>query len=134
MICGDSMVLGRVWVVVDHHHEVKFRNVLMEPIFIYLVESLFFLIFPVFFDFSLHSKISVNLPELWKWNGTWNRIFRGSTYNPIYDGSNIYPGGRRSPASWIDILGNLWIFGGSGTSNTNPSFSAWGILFAQENF
>ena len=62
------------------------------------------------------------LNDLWKWDGTnWTWVSGSNTANPngvygtqgIASASNI-PGGRYASVSWLDISGNLWLFGGQG--------------------
>ena len=60
------------------------------------------------------------LNDLWKFDGTnWTWVSGSNTYNQpgsyvtegTADAGNV-PGARSSSVSWIDISGNLWLFGG----------------------
>jgi N-acetylneuraminic acid mutarotase len=62
------------------------------------------------------------LNDLWKFDGTnwtWvsgsNAINQNGVYGTkgVADINNV-PGGRQSSVSWIDVYGNLWLFGGTG--------------------
>ncbi len=72
------------------------------------------------------------LSDLWRWDGTnwtWMSGSNVSNQNGIYgtkgtpDPANV-PGGRLSPVSWIDLTGNLWLFGGYGY----PASGSYGYL------
>jgi hypothetical protein len=62
------------------------------------------------------------LNDLWKWDGTnWTWVSGSNGVNEIgtYGTKGVpvpgnLPGARRSPVSWTDASGNLWLFGGAG--------------------
>jgi hypothetical protein len=56
---------------------------------------------------------------LWTWMGGSNQINQTATYGTqsVPSTANI-PGGRRHPAYWKDLSGNLWLFGGEGYTST----------------
>lgn len=71
-----------------------------------------------------------DLNDLWKFDSTtleWTWVSgtnirdQAGTYGTrgIADPSNV-PGGREAAVSWIDLSGNLWLFGGLGTNPTTP--------------
>lgn len=86
------------------------------------------------------------LSDLWKYNVTTNQwtfvkgsdiIAQVSDYGPLgVSTATAKPGGRSSGATWVDVSGNLWLFGGLGQSTTgvgylndlwkyNPSTNEW---------
>jgi len=79
--------------------------------------------FWLFGGFGLDSAGNLgNLNDLWKFDGTnWTWVSGSDTDNQsgVYGtsgvpaGSNV-PGSRYSAISWIDGIGNLWLFGGNG--------------------
>jgi N-acetylneuraminic acid mutarotase len=61
----------------------------------------------------------------WAWMGG-NNVVGSNTAQPIYGipgtpASGNTPGGRLGAISWTDNSGNLWLFGGLGTSPTTPT-------------
>ena len=58
-----------------------------------------------------------DLSDLWKFDPattTWTWVSGSNTINQSvsYGGATATPGGRNSPAFWIDSAGNFWLFGG----------------------
>ncbi len=90
---------------------------------------------------------SGNLNDLWKYNTTtnqWSWISGSNTINSagIYGTSQVaatsnVPGGRFGGVSWLDLNGNLWLFGGFGNDESgtvgalndlwkyNPNTNLW---------
>jgi len=69
-----------------------------------------------------------NLNDLWRYSpgsGQWTWVGGMDTANNagVYStpGSPGVPGGRFSPASWIDGAGKLWLFGGYGVDSAGAS-------------
>jgi len=66
--------------------------------------------------------ISGNLNDLWRWNGNnWSWVSGSDVVNQsgrygMKGGADITnaPGARELSASWIDVSGNFWLFGGRG--------------------
>ncbi len=87
-------------------------------------------------------EISALLNDLWEFNPsskTWTWISGANTGNQpgVYGtqgtpATTNVPGAREDAVSWIDGSGNLWLFGGGGTSGTlndlwefNPNSETW---------
>lgn len=72
------------------------------------------------------------LSDLWKYNVSTNQwtfvkgsdiIAQVSSYGPLgVSTSTAQPGGRSSCVTWVDVSGNLWLFGGYGHSATGVGY------------
>jgi N-acetylneuraminic acid mutarotase len=72
-----------------------------------------------------------NLNDLWEFNptaGTWEWVSgsNGLNDNGLYGTQGVpsttnVPGGRLEPISWMDLSGNLWLFGGYGADSTGST-------------
>jgi hypothetical protein len=75
------------------------------------------------------------LNDLWQFNlatRLWTWISGSATGDAVgvygklgVAASGNVPGGRYGAYSWIDTAGNLWLFGGEGYNNANPSATNW---------
>jgi N-acetylneuraminic acid mutarotase len=69
------------------------------------------------------------LNDLWKYSGgewTWESGSKVVNQNGVYGTQGIsaptnVPGARTSAVGWIDLSGNLWLFGGAGFVSAGPS-------------
>lgn len=62
------------------------------------------------------------LGDLWKFNPQtriWTWISGSKLKNPfgVYAGLSSSPGGRSNAATWVDLDGNFWLFGGNGVDS-----------------
>ncbi len=56
----------------------------------------------------------------WAWMKGGSGLMQSGTYGTQGVASNVNtPGARKSSASWIDAVGNLWLFGGTGYHSSN---------------
>jgi gliding motility-associated-like protein len=85
--------------------------------------------------------------DLWKYNPAqnqwaWMSGVKDENQRPEFDGagiptSNGHPGSRMLAAGWIDPVGDLWLFGGSGyggNSGDNPLNSTWKYSLANNTW
>ncbi|MGC2166512.1 MAG: kelch repeat-containing protein, partial [Gallionella sp.] len=61
-----------------------------------------------------------DLSDLWSFDGTnWTWVAGGDTVGTVenYTNTSAHPGDRRGAVSWIDVNGDLWLFGGKRDSS-----------------
>jgi len=64
--------------------------------------------------------------KTWTWISGYNHTLSGSGYPGVYGTKGVpstsnFPATRDFPVSWIDVNGNLWLFGGRGIDSTGTS-------------
>lgn len=76
--------------------------------------------------YDISNIFEVQMNDLWKYDGTnWTWVYGANTGGAAasYGSQGVAaasndPGARTSAVSWIDASGNLWLFGGRGSSGT----------------